>query len=246
MSLAKDGTDLYQNWTLASTFFVIIAVAVATSLWATPPFPHFHTTHTYIYTVLAETRAPHGAERGRAPSLALLVPCFGLYLNPGCSGHWATGALSSPQHVSPSLGGRGRGRSNVPAHVEPQLGHQEPHVEDPVASVKEAGDGAAWPASSRSLPQRQVIVTSQMHDHASKTNDRAGQRRCPFMRLPRPVRNVSVHHLSEAVNAMGLLTTFNATLFMVVLQPAQRQLIVRRIRNPQQRVCPRGPTRADP
>jgi hypothetical protein len=32
MSLAKDGTDFYQNWTLASTFLVIIVVAVATSL----------------------------------------------------------------------------------------------------------------------------------------------------------------------------------------------------------------------
>jgi hypothetical protein len=32
VSLAKDGTDHYQNWTLASTFLGIIVVAVVTSL----------------------------------------------------------------------------------------------------------------------------------------------------------------------------------------------------------------------
>jgi hypothetical protein len=37
-----------QIWTLASTFLIIIVVAVVASLWARLPFPHFHTL-IYIY-----------------------------------------------------------------------------------------------------------------------------------------------------------------------------------------------------
>jgi hypothetical protein len=39
-----------QIWTLASTFLIIIVVAVVASLWARLPFPHFHTLIYYADT----------------------------------------------------------------------------------------------------------------------------------------------------------------------------------------------------